>query len=273
MKDLKLVICDIDSTLVDSKRNLMPTTRETIEKLHENGVYFGIASGRPLDELQRYAKIWGLSFEFDFVIGMNGSELWDNIHQKEYSYFKLKKEWIKEIIEFMRPFKSNYFIYYHDKLLAKGIDDMMIKSAHTSDKEIVVAKSDADFYQEENAKIMFRVTEDIMPEIEAYVEAHPNENYNGFKTQTILMEFADKRINKSYALKKICEMNDFELENVAAFGDTTNDNEMLEVSGLGVCMINGSDDTKAVADDITLKSNNEDGVGDYLRTHFLDKLQ
>ena len=28
MKDLKLVICDIDSTLVDSKRNLMPTTRE-----------------------------------------------------------------------------------------------------------------------------------------------------------------------------------------------------------------------------------------------------
>lgn len=108
MKDLKLVICDIDSTLVDSKRNLMPTTRETIEKLHENGVYFGIASGRPLDELQRYAKIWGLSFEFDFVIGMNGSELWDNTHQKEYSYFKLKKEWIKEIIEFMRPFKSNY---------------------------------------------------------------------------------------------------------------------------------------------------------------------
>ena len=63
------------------------------------------------------------------------------------------------------------------------------------------------------------------------------------------------------------------MENVAAFGDTTNDNEMLEVSGLGVCMINGSDDTKAVADDITLKSNNEDGVGDYLRTHFLDKLQ
>ena len=126
MKDLKLVICDIDSTLVDSKRNLMPTTRETIEKLHENGVYFGIASGRPLDELQRYAKIWGLSFEFDFVIGMNGSELWDNIHQKEYSYFKLKKEWIKEIIEFMRPFKSNYFIIDLPKVgrLFKEVNDM-----------------------------------------------------------------------------------------------------------------------------------------------------
>ncbi len=272
MKDLKLVICDIDSTLVDSKRNLLRTTRETIEKLHENGVYFGIASGRPLDELQRYAKLWGLSFEFDFVIGMNGSELCDNIHKKEYSYFKLKKEWIKEIIEFMRPFKSNYFIYHHGKLLAKKIDDMMIKSAHTSDKEIVVAKSDAEFYQEENAKIMFRVAEDIMPKIEEYVKDNPNENYNGFKTQTTLMEFADKRINKSYALEKICQINNFELENVVAFGDTTNDNEMIEVSGLGVCMVNGSDDTKAVADDITLKSNDEDGVGDYLRTHFLEKL-
>ena len=269
----KVLFFDIDGTLLNSELKIPEGVKRELKRLKEAGHYLFVASGRPLDELQRYAKIWGLSFEFDFVIGMNGSELWDNIHQKEYSYFKLKKEWIKEIIEFMRPFKSNYFIYYHDKLLAKGIDDMMIKSAHTSDKEIVVAKSDADFYQEENAKIMFRVTEDIMPEIEAYVEAHPNENYNGFKTQTTLMEFADKRINKSYALKKICEMNDFELENVAAFGDTTNDNEMLEVSGLGVCMINGSDDTKAVADDITLKSNTEDGVGDYLRTHFLDKLQ
>ncbi len=27
-----------------------------------------------------------------FLIGMNGSEVWDNLHQKEYSYFKLKKE-------------------------------------------------------------------------------------------------------------------------------------------------------------------------------------
>lgn len=29
-----------------------------------------------------------------------------------------------------------------------------------------------------------------------------------------------------------------------AFGDTSNDNDMLKVAGCGVCMINGTDDTK-----------------------------
>ena len=36
-----------------------------------------------------------------------------------------------------------------------------------------------------------------------------------------------------------------------AFGDTTNDHTMLEPSCVGVCLKNGSDDTKAIADIIT----------------------
>lgn len=67
-------------------------------------------------------------------------------------------------------------------------------------------------------------------------------------------------------------MNQLPLENVIAFGDTTNDNEMLEISGLGVCMFNGSEDTKKAADDITEKSNNEDGFAYYMERHFLKPL-
>ena len=48
-------------------------------------------------------------------------------------------------------------------------------------------------------------------------------------------------------------MNNIALEDVAAFGDTTNDNDMIAISGTGVCMCNGSDDTKAIADFITEK--------------------
>ena len=33
-------------------------------------------------------------------------------------------------------------------------------------------------------------------------------------------------------------MNNIALEDVAAFGDTTNDNDMIAISGTGVCMCN-----------------------------------
>lgn len=48
----KLVICDIDATLVNEKKELTPRTKKDLIQLHEKGIYFGIASGRPADELK-----------------------------------------------------------------------------------------------------------------------------------------------------------------------------------------------------------------------------
>ena len=53
------------------------------------------------------------------------------------------------------------------------------------------------------------------------------------------------------------------------FGDISNDNELLEVAGVGVCMINGSDETKGYASDITELSNDEDGFAHYLQEKVL----
>ena len=245
---LRLVLCDIDSTLINSKRELTPRTKDMIEKLHAQGVYFGLASGRPVDELQRYATGWGISFPFEILIGMNGSELWDEIHQKQYDYYKLKKEWIKEILEAMHPFEANAFIYLDGKLVAQRVDEAMKHSAVTSQKPIHVIESDAELYAYDNAKIMFRMSAEDTLKAEKHFNEHPNPYYKAFKTQTTLLEFADRRISKGYTVKKLADLYDFGLENIWAFGDTTNDNTMLEVSGRGICMCKGSDDTKAIAD-------------------------
>ena len=42
----KLVICDIDATLVNEKKELTPRTKKDLIQLHEKGIYFGIASGQ-----------------------------------------------------------------------------------------------------------------------------------------------------------------------------------------------------------------------------------
>ena len=56
---------------------------------------------------------------------------------------------------------------------------------------------------------------------------------------------------------------------LAGFGDTSNDNEMISVAGLGVCLLNGSDDTKALANDITDLTCEEEGFADYVEKHIL----
>lgn len=270
MQDVRLVVCDIDSTLVTTDRELTPKTKEVIDRLHAHGVFFGIASGRSIDQqLIKQAKAWGFDYEFEVLIGMNGSELWDGIHQKRYDYFKLKREWIKEIIELMEPFNLNPFLYFHDKMLCLRKDDSSERSSRKNRTDLLIAKDISELYAEENAKIMFRTKEEQMPDIERYVEVHPSEKFKAIKTQTTMIEFVDQRVSKDVALKNFCAMNAIDLSQVAAFGDMSNDNEMIECSGWGVCMINGSDETKALADDITAFSNDEDGFALYMEEHYL----
>lgn len=170
MNQFQLVICDIDSTLITDDQQILPYTKNVIDRLHEHGILFGIASGRPINEVIKKAKIWGFDYNFDVLIGMNGSELWDEKAQRQFDYYKLTREWMKEIIELMEPYHSNPFIYYHDIMLCSRFDENMKHSSEKNGKKVVEVLNIEELYAEENAKIMFRIKESQMDEIEAMLE-------------------------------------------------------------------------------------------------------
>ncbi|MCD8327150.1 MAG: Cof-type HAD-IIB family hydrolase [Lachnospiraceae bacterium] len=275
MRKARLVICDIDSTLVVKHQMLTPRARKVIDTLRERGTYFGLASGRPLFQIRASMEMWGYD-DFDVLVGMNGASVWDGVDRKEYSYFQMKKEWIKDTFDLMAPFESSPSIYLDNAQVFLKEDDLkeyqrMFKSMGDEKGMIALrlAKGKEELYAQDNGKIMFRVDEKIMPQVEAWVAAHPNDYYTGFKTQPSLMEFCNKNISKAYGMEQFCKMHGFGLEDVAAFGDTTNDNEMIQAAGWGVCMANGSDDTKAIADEVTEVACDDDGWADYMEKNFI----
>ncbi|MDH6366381.1 MULTISPECIES: HAD family hydrolase [unclassified Breznakia] len=269
MENLQLVICDIDNTLVSPLTHEMQEyTKEVIRKLHAHGVHFGLASGRPLDEIEAQVKRWGLEKETTMLLGLNGCQLWDGNNHSYHSYYLLETAWIKEILELMEPFDLNPYMYLDGgRFLATRMDEMVQYSADKVGKTIVLVDDKSEFYKEKNAKIMFRIDEDKMPEIEAYVKQHESSNYKAFKTQTTMLEFANSNVSKAFAMKEYCKRNHIDVANVMAFGDMSNDNDMLEASGLGVCLLNGSKDTKAIADVITEKTCDEEGFAHFIETH------
>ena len=268
---IKLIVCDIDGTLVNEARVLTPRTKEMIKKVHEKGIRFGLASGRPVDELQRFSNIWGLDFPFDILIGMNGSELYDEETGKEYSFYKLKKEWLKEITGFMKPLGLNPFIYKDHYVLATKLDEQMIRSLKRNGKRVVMAKSVDELCEEDNAKILYRMPKEMMERAEKWANKHisKDKEYKVFKTQPTMLEFAHAKTDKANALLKYCELHEIALKDVMAFGDASNDDGLIKYSGVGVCMKNGLVSTKELADVVLDKTNEEDGVADYIENHIL----
>ncbi|MDO4198322.1 MAG: HAD family hydrolase [Erysipelotrichaceae bacterium] len=267
---IKVIVCDIDGTIVDETREIHQVTVDKINELRDMGYVFALASGRPVRDLLDKYEEWKVDRQFDFIIGLNGVELYDNKTGKTESYKMLRKEWIKDIIGEMISFDPVIGMYVGNEYWCSLRTERSAFSAYKS-RRTFAAKELPDFYVEDRGGIMFRMKLEIMPEVEKVLDRINSEErgYKGFKTQTDLVEFANAEANKGYALKMFCDKYGYELDECLAFGDTTNDNEMLKCCH-GVCLKNGSDDTKACAEYITDKTDKEDGFVDFIDKYVLN---
>lgn len=278
IRKLSVLASDIDGTLTVKGGNIMPLTRECINELHDEGVLFGPASGRPIDNniLDR-AKTWHLDFDFDFAIGMNGGELYDGHAGEMHRFYLLKKDSIRKILTFLKPFDCNAIVYKdaYREVRCLRMDDFMRDSEKRNHSHVVVGDIDT-LSEYDTGKIEVQFRDDQRDGILQAI--HENQDPSWTFVQTYhqnghcTFEFQDPRVNKGVALRKLSEKYNISLQETMAFGDQENDIGLLETAGWGVCLCNGADRTKTVAQDITQYDVNHDGVGHYLKDHVIHKV-
>ncbi len=273
MSEVKLLLFDNDGTLINDDRQLTDATREALEEAHKKGYLMGLASGRTYENLSTFPKAWGLSFDFDVYIGQNGAELYDGVHHTHTIENYLSKEQIIDICLKVEAFDVNgicaiqtfdddcVYVYHANEMIRQSF-------ARNRIHEAVFVDNVEDMAKAQTTRVMIRIPEEHMAEFEEYLAKHPNPTYTGYKTQPFVYEFVDIKTRKGHGVEMLQKAFGFQKDEIMSFGDTSNDNSMIE-STYGVCMANGSSDTKALAREITRYTNNEDGLADYLRTHLL----
>ena len=270
-QDIELIIADIDGTIVDDAHQMSQRTKDCLERVHTMGILFGIASGRPIDfDCVDQFTNWHLSFPADVLIGLNGGQ----IYVEKTKTFKetsiLKPEHIREIFRILESLINNFTVsVYRDKIMYCSRIDAKMKESSIRNKTVLQLASLEEIAEHSCGKIMFRGEPEAVNEALAYVNSQPNDYFHFFRTQPSMMEAQDKNADKGKALVEYCQANGIDLNKVWAFGDTTNDNGLLKAAGLGICLKNGSEDTKACADIITELTNNEEGVADFIEKHLL----
>ena len=271
-KQYKIVVADIDRTLRDMNEPLGEKGREAFKELHRRGVRLGLASGRPLwQHLKEHAEEWELGFQFDFIIGLNGGEIYDSRKEELIKLNPLQPESIKEIITGMAASNSNPFIYREGYMLAQWDDELLRASAKRNKNESRVVKDISEFWAEPVGKIMYRTrtVEEMDSVVVPLAKTVENDIYFSFKTRADLLEFQDRRNNKGNAVAEYCKANGIGMEDVMAFGDAENDLEMMKMAGCSVCLCNGMPENKEIADYITEYPAGEDGFGRWLFDYYL----
>ena len=83
MGKIKLIVMDMDGTLLNSEKVVSSYTKDLLKKLSAEGYKLGIASGRPITGLKRTVKALGIDNVINFMTGSNGAELFDVDNNQE----------------------------------------------------------------------------------------------------------------------------------------------------------------------------------------------
>lgn len=261
MENIKLVLLDLDGTLLDGKSKVPTNFSFVVDSLAKKGIRIGIASGR------NYASLKFLfpdTFNKMVAITCNGSNIY--VDGKEVFVKYLKHEKTKKIIKISKTLNNaTYQLLTSEGMVCEEGDpykDMFNKHG----------------YKARWSKNIEEDLDDIL-----MVTVHCNNYPNGFTDKYVLIkdeinfsaswhnciDFMPYGISKGAGTKVVCDYLNIDLNEVMAIGDQDNDLEILKAVGLPVAMLNGNINVKKIAKEITEKDNLENGAVEYLINKFV----
>lgn len=265
--DRKIIFLDIDGTLTEPGKNVPPQSAlRAIRAARKKGYLVFLCTGRNYDMMKPL-----LAYEFDGFIASSGGyvqcgqeviydcpmteeqrvlalglfekhQIFRTVECKEGSY---TDEGFKEFLRKNADSSGNSEFLRWREQLEKSLNIRPMEEYQNQAVYKVVLMVDEEEKLDEPMAVLSEDFHFIIQE----------KNSQGY----INCEFISKQFDKGQAMVRVCEYFGISIENSYAFGDSMNDLEMMEMAGTSICMENGSEALKAMADDIC-PSVTEDGL-------------
>ncbi|AWG42796.1 Cof-type HAD-IIB family hydrolase [Candidatus Borreliella tachyglossi] len=268
-KKYKMLVFDLDGTLLNSRHAITPLTLKVLLRL-KNDFHIMIATGRRLDEIKDVlSQLKEIEIDKSYIITANGAEVFfkSNLilsHKMDYSL-------VREILRVERgEIDINLYTlkgWYSDReirspIMNHFIENLGIKPIITDLFDLQMDSFSKIVYYSQNFTILenFRNTiiEKKFKDISIFFSAKD------------LLEITHADTSKYNAVKNVALFKCVALCDILAFGDNGNDYEMLKNVGKGVVMKNANEfvRTNLPNNEVTKFDNDKDGVAKFLIEFF-----
>lgn len=258
---IRAAIFDIDETLFDMKtRQFIPSALEGLRQLKEEGVRVVLATGRPPLSTK---PIWENGVVPDFVVCANGHMTLDSKGQVEAEY-TFDSKLSEDVYQYCKNNKIGLLWKYADKVyeyIHAEVFENFYNKTEESRKNLETGKTDIHLLKGPNGGCLGC----DLKQLELF-----NQRFNGKCIAVRIDDFSSDLmlygVNKKSAVEVLMNRLDISRDECIAFGDNMNDKELLQYAGIGVCMGNGCEELKKIADYVT-EGMWEDGIWNALH-HF-----
>ena len=270
----KMIVSDLDGTLLNDKKEIDDNTIYILNELHKKGIEIVIATGRNYYMAKKMIEpIRNLN---PVVLSNNGSVVRQSHNDKVLSYNYLQPSFFEKI--YNEGIKRNLNPFIHVDEYDNGYD--LIYEKEEFEKEYSgYIKRDYDrarlikFDPLNTDKILSVCYFDEYTKLRDFgIEMTDLRYYNTIFNRNLgnlaLLEFLHRKGCKWSSLKNYVKHKGILPKDIIALGDDNNDLEMLKNAGMGIAMINGTEETKKAAKIISKYDNNNSGVYHELKELF-----
>lgn len=277
----KMVLLDMDGTLLDDEKNISSDNVETLKLLQQKGVIIGIATGRRYSFAKPVLERYGLNAVF---FSNNGNTTWDMESGELLDCNTIAKEHFIDILNMgyemgMHPI-LHVNLYHQGYDLVTEFDDTYqgYKGYIGKSTTNLLILEDLTSLEDSTVMIMCYAGElETVQKLQEKIEEKYPDDIHTHITMSLkrigpLLEISNKDGTKWHAAMKFASERGIKQEEIIAIGDDNNDVDMIEHAGLGIAMKNSTDLAIAKADLVLEYDNNQSGVAKALKMVFGDDL-
>ena len=271
--DYKLLVLDVDGTLLNDEKEISVRTRSAILKIQQMGIHVVLASGRPLYSLRPIARSLEMNTYGGYLMAYNGAQI-IQVATDELMYEKrIHPDMFPFIEKEARKYNLAMFTYKEDTIYTDSPDSEYVRrEAELNRMKIARADDFVDGIPFSPCKVVLAGDPSTLTSIEGGIARRLAGTLSVFRSEPDFLEFAPQNVDKNYGLEILLNKINVDPENIIAVGDGIRDISMIQMAGLGIAMGNAVDSVKLCTDAFTA-SNNDDGVALVIEQHIIEEIR
>lgn len=254
-RPVRLVVSDVDGTLVQTDKSLAPGTVAAAARLRAAGIPLAIVSARPPRGMLWIAQELGLA---GLLAGFNGGTIMqpDGTVVEQHA---VPPDAARAALALFARSNVSAWLFTAEEWLAQDPDGPHVAHERHTVRFHERIVEGFDPYIGEAGKLV-GVTDDapLLARLETELQAMLGATANAKRSQTYYLDVTHREANKGNAVRMLAAHVGVDLAEVAVLGDMENDLPMFDVAGFTVAMGNASPAVQARAAAVT-GTNDADG--------------
>ncbi len=267
-RSIKVIVTDLDGTLLNPSHKISDYTKSVFRKLHQENYLIIVATGR--HHLDAMPIVETLEIPL-YLVTSNGARIHSPSKELLFSV-NMESEAVKSVLALdIDPeittvlFRENVWqTNKHNEKLNSFQPELNYLPELVDFSEVEDLAAIKIFFTHERHSKLLELRNQIL-------ETHTDHFSHAFSLP-LCLEFMDKSVDKSVAIAKILEKEDYGFHEAISFGDGYNDEKMLNTTAKGLVMGNAPDSLKTKLSHLeVIAPNHENGVANYLFEKLLNK--